>query len=97
MHLVRDADVLIYDATYTDEEYYHPKTSKVGWGHSTWEEAVKVALAANVRKLVIFHHDPAHDDDFLDRVEADVQQAFPNSCLAREGMAIAIGANQEDH
>ncbi len=97
LHLVRDADVLIYDATYTDEEYHHPKTSKVGWGHSTWQEGVKVALAANVKKLVIFHHDPAHDDDFLDRVEADVQQAFPDACLAREGMAIAIGVKKEDH
>jgi len=49
--LARNADVMIYDATYTDQEYYSEKTSKVGWGHSTWQEAVKVAKAANVKKI----------------------------------------------
>ena len=68
MWLARDADVMIYDATYTDKEYYDPKSSKVGWGHSTWQEAVKVAKAANAKTLVIFHHDPAHDDAFMDQV-----------------------------
>ena len=52
--LARDADVMIYDATYTDKEYYDPKSSKVGWGHSTWQEAVKVAKAANAKTLVDF-------------------------------------------
>lgn len=90
LHLARGADYLIYDATYTDEEYHHPKTPKVGWGHSTWQEGVKVAKAAGVKSLAIFHHDPAHDDDFLDEVEAQVQQTFPNSCLAREGMVLKL-------
>lgn len=90
LHLARGADYLIYDATYTDEEYHHPKTPKVGWGHSTWQEGVKVAKAAGVKSLTIFHHDPAHDDDFLDEVEAQVQQAFPNSFLAREGMILKL-------
>lgn len=90
LYLARDADVLIYDATYTDEEYHHPKTSKVGWGHSTWQEAVKVAKAANVKKLAIFHHDPAHDDCFLEGVESQLQAEFPNGFLAREGMLLPI-------
>lgn len=90
LFLARNADVLIYDATYTDEEYHSPKTSKVGWGHSTWQEAVKVAIAANVKTLVIFHHDPLHDDDFLDQVGKQVAEAFPNSVMAREGLSLAL-------
>jgi len=88
--LARNADVLIYDATYTDEEYYAPNSSKVGWGHSTWQEAVKVAKAANVKTLVIFHHDPLHDDQFLDQMGDQVAVAFPNGIMAREGMTLYI-------
>lgn len=90
LFLARDADVLIYDATYTNDEYHSEKTSKVGWGHSTWQEAVKVAKAANVKRLVIFHHDPLHNDDFLDNVGEQVAQHFPNSLMAREGLSIQL-------
>jgi phosphoribosyl 1,2-cyclic phosphodiesterase len=94
--LARDADVMIYDATYTDEEYNHEKTSKVGWGHSTWQEAVKVAEAANVKQLIIFHHDPLHADEFMDEVEKNTMEAFPNSSVAKEGMVIDLmGATPE--
>ncbi len=88
--LSRDADVMIYDATYTDNEYYNEKSSKVGWGHSTWQEAVKVAKAANVKQLVIFHHDPLHNDDFMDEVAQDTAELFPNSVVAKEGMVIDL-------
>jgi phosphoribosyl 1,2-cyclic phosphodiesterase len=88
--LARDADVLIYDSTYTDEEYHSQHSSKVGWGHSTWQEAVKVAKAANVKKLVIFHHDPLHDDNFMDQVKAETAQQFPNSLVAWEGLEIDL-------
>lgn len=88
--LARDADIMIYDATYTDEEYHNERSSKVGWGHSTWQEAVKVAKAANVKNLVIFHHDPIHSDDFMDKVGRDTALVFPNSIVAKEGMAIDL-------
>lgn len=94
--LARNADVLIYDATYTNEEYHSPKSSKVGWGHSTWEEAVKVAKAAKVKKLVIFHHDPLHNDEFLDRVGEQVAQEFPGSIMAREGLSIPLAIPPAD-
>ncbi|MFO7028534.1 MBL fold metallo-hydrolase [Limnospira fusiformis CCALA 023] len=90
LKLARNANVLIYDATYTDEEYYSPKSSKVGWGHSTWQEAVKVAQAAGVQKLVIFHHDPLHNDDFMDKIGENVADAFPNSLIAREGLSLQL-------
>lgn len=90
LQLVRNVDVLIIDATYTDEEYYSKTTSKVGWGHSTWQEAIKIAQAGNVKKLVIFHHDPVHNDDFLDRVGAEAIAVFPQTIMAREGMSIEL-------
>lgn len=90
LHLAENADVLIIDATYTDAEYYDKKTSKVGWGHSTWQEAVKIARTAKVKKLVIFHHDPLHNDDFLDTVSKDVAAAYPGAILAREGESIEL-------
>ena len=90
LFLARNADVLIYDATYTDEEYHSKQSSKVGWGHSTWQEAVKLAKAARVKKLVIFHHDPLHSDDFLDQVGEQVAAAFPSSLMAREGLSLSI-------
>lgn len=98
LFLARNADLLIYDATYTDEEYSSEKSPKVGWGHSTWQEAVKIAKAANVKKLVIFHHDPLHNDEFLDRVGEQVAQKFPNSLMAREGLSIQLipPSNGED-
>jgi phosphoribosyl 1,2-cyclic phosphodiesterase len=90
-NLALDADVLIYDAMYTDEEYHNPKSPKVGWGHSTWQEAVRMAKEARVNRVVIFHHDPAHSDDFLDRIAHEVQVAFPKAVMAREGLILPIG------
>ena len=92
LFLARNADVLIYDATYSDEQYHSEKTSKVGWGHSTWQEAVKVAKAANVKRLVIFHHDPLHNDDSMDKTGEQVAEQFPNSLIAREGLSIQLSS-----
>lgn len=88
--LAQDADVMIYDATYTDEEYSSEKSSKVGWGHSTWQEGIKLAEAANVKTFVIFHHDPLHNDDFLDAVGQEAAAQFPNAVMAKEGMVLSL-------
>jgi phosphoribosyl 1,2-cyclic phosphodiesterase len=84
--LVDDADVLIYDCTYTDAEY----PSRVGWGHSTWQEGVKLAIAAGVKQLVIFHHDPSHNDDFMDAVGISAAKVFAPTIVAREGMELFV-------
>jgi phosphoribosyl 1,2-cyclic phosphodiesterase len=84
--LVDGVDVLIYDCTYTDEEY----PSRVGWGHSTWQEGVKLAIAAGVEQLVIFHHDPSHNDDFMDAIGISAARVFPQSIVAREGMELFV-------
>jgi len=86
VELARNADLLIHDGQYTDEEYITHR----GWGHSTWRQAVEVAKRANVKKLIITHHDPDHDDDMLDSMERECQKEFPNSVFAKEGMEVQV-------
>ena len=83
--LVRETDIFIYDSSYTDEEY--PKYA--GWGHSTWREGVKLADAAGAKTFVAFHHDPSHDDGFMDQLAGELAKARPGSLVAREGMTLA--------
>jgi phosphoribosyl 1,2-cyclic phosphodiesterase len=82
--LVDRADIMIYDCTYTDAEY----PEHANWGHSTWEEAVRLADAAAVKTLVIFHHDPGHDDVFMDRIACEAAALRPGTIVAREGMVL---------
>jgi phosphoribosyl 1,2-cyclic phosphodiesterase len=93
LKLADQADVFIYDCTYTDAEYHDPTASKVGWGHSTWQEGVRLAQAARAKELVIFHHDPTHDDEFMDQVGQAAAQVFPRVTVAQEGMMFDLVAN----
>jgi phosphoribosyl 1,2-cyclic phosphodiesterase len=86
VELARGADVLIHDAQYTPDEL----EVKKGWGHSSWEQAIEVAEQAEVKRLVLTHHDPDHNDEFLLQVEGLCQERFSDSCLAREKMEIQI-------
>lgn len=81
-----NADILIHDAQYTPEEYPRYK----GWGHSTWREAVHIAREGNVKQLVLFHHDPSHDDQMLSSIVADTKAEFPNVVGACEGWVATI-------
>jgi phosphoribosyl 1,2-cyclic phosphodiesterase len=82
--LAAGADILIYDAQYTPEEY----PAKVGWGHSTWQAGAELARAAGVPQLVLFHHDPGRTDAQLDALEAAARAALPGTVAAREGMIL---------
>ena len=82
--LAQGADVLIYDAMFTDEEFPRHR----GWGHSTWEEGARLCRAAGVRTYVIFHHAPERDDEALDRIGAAAGRMFPGAVVAREGMVL---------
>jgi len=82
----KGADILIYDAQYTPEEY----PSKIGWGHSTWLEGVKIAKRAKAGLLVLFHHDPTSSDEKVRKIEEAAQREFPNTVAAREGMTIRV-------
>ena len=90
IRFARDATLLIHDAQYTEPEYTNPQSSKQGWGHSTWRMAVNVAQAAEVKQLVLFHHDPEHSDETLDNLEKEARVIFPAARLAREGMSIEL-------
>ncbi|AWK85631.1 MBL fold metallo-hydrolase [Azospirillum thermophilum] len=81
LNLVDGTDLLIYDSSYTDQEW----EARVGWGHSTWTEAVRIARAGNVKRLCLFHHDPDHDDATMDQIEAQARAEFPDCFAAREG------------
>ncbi len=82
----RNADLLIHDAQYTKEELELHK----GWGHSSYHQAIEVAERAGVNQLVLTHHDPDHDDEFLRSMEKTCQDRFKDCTLAREGMKIQM-------
>ena len=81
-----DCDVAIMDTQYTEEEY----AKHVGWGHSPVESVVSLALEANVGKLILFHHDPNHDDQMIDRMLAHAR-AF----VAKSGKSLDVDAARE--
>jgi phosphoribosyl 1,2-cyclic phosphodiesterase len=84
--LIKGADLVIYDSMYTDAEY----PSYVGWGHSTWQEGVRLCKAAGAKRLVAFHHDPEHDDEQMDAIARELEAAMPGAVVAREGLELAI-------
>ena len=95
--LAEGADVLIYDAQYTPEEYAGViGGSRVGWGHSTWVEGVRVARAAGVGQLVLFHHDPAHDDAAVGAIERAAQTVLAGTVAAREGLEIHLAGRAQN-
>jgi phosphoribosyl 1,2-cyclic phosphodiesterase len=85
--LAAGADVLIYDAQYLPEEY---AARKRGWGHSHWREAINVVMESGSKELVLFHHDPDHDDTCIDNVVKQARDHYPKVQAAAEGMEIEI-------
>ena len=86
LDLAKGASLVILDTTYTDEEY----PSHAGWGHSTWQQGIKLADAAGVERLCLFHHDPEHDDAFMDQVAGAAAKARPGTIVAAEGMTLNL-------
>jgi len=89
---VHNADVLIHDSTYTPEEY----VDRVGWGHSHYLFTLKVAEEGKVKRLILFHHDPAHDDAKVDEILKTCRKEIRNrrykfDCIAAaEGMELEV-------
>jgi phosphoribosyl 1,2-cyclic phosphodiesterase len=88
--IVTEADLLLHDAQYTREEY----KTRIGWGHSCFEDALKLASITGVKELLLFHHDPSHNDARLHEIYAELRNTKERLLpfdLAREGMDIELG------
>src|SRR5437667_143506 len=84
-----EVDVLLHDAQYTRDEY----ADHVGWGHSSVDDAVAFAQVAEVARLLLFHHDPAHADADLEAIEATARSLWGGPvppALAAEGMSVDL-------
>ena len=90
--LAEGADIFINDAQYTPEQLERHR----GWGHSSWREGVRIAEAAGVRNLVLFHHDPDSSDKTIDGILRDARAKFENTWAAAEGMVMTLGEDQTD-
>jgi phosphoribosyl 1,2-cyclic phosphodiesterase len=86
VEFVRGTELMIYDAMYKGSEYERYR----GFGHSTWEEAIRLADAAAVGHLVLFHHFPGRSDQDLDAIEQEAARARPATVMAREGMEFEL-------
>jgi phosphoribosyl 1,2-cyclic phosphodiesterase len=84
--LIAGADLVIYDSTYTDDEL----PARVGWGHSTWQEGLRLVRRAGARRLVVFHHDPDHDDQVMAGIERELAAESDEGIVAREGLQLEL-------
>jgi phosphoribosyl 1,2-cyclic phosphodiesterase len=88
--LAVNADLLIHDAQYTEDEYQQ----RVGWGHSTYRHAFEFARQVGAKRIIPFHHDPSHDDEMLDRLLDLAIKTLKSTCAVaagREGTAFEVG------
>ena len=84
--LIHRADLVIYDCTYED----HELDAHRGWGHSTWQQGVRLCRAAGARRLAIFHHDPDRRDDRLDDLARRARATWRGAFVAREGRRLTL-------
>lgn len=88
LFLMKEADLAIYDCTYLENEMPRRR----GFGHSTWEQGVKLCAAAGTKRLAMFHHDPVRSDIELEAMESDAAKAFPGAFAARDGLELSFDA-----
>jgi phosphoribosyl 1,2-cyclic phosphodiesterase len=89
--LARDADLLIHDCQYTDEEY----PAHVGWGHSALTDTLTFARRVAARRVMLFHHDPLHSDEFLDDFFASARERW--QALGGNPDDLAMGIEGSEH
>ena len=88
--LAKGADTLIHDAQFLPSDF------KATWGHSTIDAALDVAAKADVKRLVLYHHDPERSDDALDKIAKDAQRMAAEKrnglevLVAREGLELEV-------
>jgi len=92
LELCHDVDVLLHDGQYTEDEF----STRAAWGHSTPAFAVHVAAESGAKRLVLTHHDPAHEDSELDRMLSEARhlseaKAIDDVSMAREAQSLDLG------
>jgi phosphoribosyl 1,2-cyclic phosphodiesterase len=90
--LIQNADLVVYDCTYTEEEMPYRR----GFGHSTWQQGVKLCEAAGARGLALFHHDPARTDAELRFIERRAKLEFSGAFAARDGQTLEFTPHRRD-
>jgi ribonuclease Z len=88
LYLAQHAELLIYGGTYSD----HPLPDLNGSTPILWKQSVELLQSAQIKEMILFHHHPAHNDDFLDHVEMQIHHRLPQIRLAREGMIVQLAS-----
>ena len=86
MRFLWETDVLIYDSTYDDNNF----KDYIGWGHSTWQEAIRLAQECKIKNLFIFHHNPENNDKVLDAIQFKCSKINKNYLVAKEDMLFKV-------
>jgi phosphoribosyl 1,2-cyclic phosphodiesterase len=86
VEFIRNVDVFVYDASLTDEEL----PDFEGFGHSTWQEGLRLAKLSGAKRYFAFHHMPFRSDNDLDRIESEINKQMPGSGVARESCTIML-------
>ena len=86
MRLIRGADLVVYDSTYLETELARYR----GFGHSTWEQGVKLCEAAGAKRLALFHHDPSRTDSQMEAIEQAARERFAGAFAARDGLILDL-------
>lgn len=86
MAFIADADLVIYDAAYTDEEY----PDYCGYGHSTWQEGIRVCHGAGAKRCILTHHRPRRSDERLQAIAEQADKMWPGALIAREGLELSL-------
>ena len=84
--LAKDADMFIVDSQYTPDELL----DHTGWGHSSWKQAIETGIAAGAKKIVLYHHDPYHEDTAVEEILRLAQKLHPDVIAAREGLEVTV-------
>ena len=87
LKLIEGADLVVYDATYTDDKFPRSLAGAIPLGRKAFGSARRLTSS----QLVIFHHDPDHDDDFMRQLELDARAEWVGTIVARERMILAAG------
>ena len=84
--MAKNTDILIHDSHFTEEDL----NTHIGWGHSSWKQAVNVAIKSNAKKLFLFHYSPEYNDDLIDSIEQKAQKLLETCEASRQNLKVVF-------